>query len=82
MKRFLTAMSICVLLVMPGVVKAQTHLWDGSTDNDWDRAANWTLSGGADSWPGHAAGATYPNDTVLIDLLANDGHTAEHDHEN
>src|SRR5207244_3183702 len=58
---YVTASPNLIQLTSNSAVGSSTWTWNGSVDTKWSTTANWTLSGGASTWP-------YPdnNDPVVI----------------
>jgi hypothetical protein len=54
MKRFITALAVCALFVVPaaayGVCTGNEYTWDGSSDSDWGTPDNWVPDTG---FPGY-----------------------------
>ena len=51
MKRFITALAICALLLAPATVLA-LHTWDGDASSVWRLNTNWDQA----NWPGQGGG--------------------------
>lgn len=76
MKRLITVLAMCALLVAPaatyGACPGIEFTWDGSTSTAWNAAANWTYTGDPGLYPGSTAnngGAIIDDTSSYVPLL-------------